>query len=267
MGFYHFLNDFHFSGGQFREAAELGDPGTDQWVGTFRGKKVHGVFLLASDSTTVIDAEWAAVNQLFGSSITELYTLSAEARPGDQAGHEHFGFLDGISQPAINGFTANPAPGQSIVAPGRVLLGRDGDERMLGRPSWAKDGSFLVFRQLKQLVPEFNKFLRDNPLLLPGLTPEQGSELLGARMVGRWKSGAPVDLAPVFDDPTLAQDPMRNNNFDFSYPGEDLASNQTRCPFSAHIRKTAPRADFRSGNPEHHIVRAGIPYDPEGIGF
>jgi len=76
--------------------------------------------------------------------------------------------------------------------------------------------------------------------------------------------GAPVDLAPLFDDPVLAKDPLRNNNFDFSHPGEDLTANQTRCPFSAHIRKTAPRADFNPVNVANHIMRAGIPYGPEG---
>lgn len=45
-----------------------------------------------------------------------------------------------------------------------------------------------MFRQLKQLVPEFNKFLTDNPIVMPNLTLQQGSDLLGARMVGRWKS-------------------------------------------------------------------------------
>jgi hypothetical protein len=47
----------------------------------------------------------------------------------------------------------------------------------------------LVFRHLFQLVPEFNSFLKHNPIVLPGLPPDQGSELLGARLVGRWKSG------------------------------------------------------------------------------
>lgn len=121
----------------------------------------------------------------------------------------------------------------------------------------------MAFRQLKQLVPEFDKFLTDNPLPVPGLTPEQGSALLGARMVGRWKSGAPVDLAPLFDDPALAADPTRNNDFTFAHDGELLASNQTRCPFSAHIRKTRPRADLNPANTNNHIIRAGIPYGPE----
>jgi deferrochelatase/peroxidase EfeB len=96
--------------------------------------------------------------------------------------------------------------------------------------------------------------------------------------------GAPVDLAPLFDDPELGADPTRNNNFTFEHPDATLSTNQTRsalpilvipdvrtqvehrCPFSAHIRKTRPRADL--GTPEetvHHIMRAGIPYGPEGL--
>jgi hypothetical protein len=77
-------------------------------------------------------------------------------------------------------------PGQAVVPAGEIIVGQPGDNAT--RPAWAKDGFFLVFRQLKQLVPEFNKFLADNPIVEPGLTPEQGSDLLGARMVGRWKS-------------------------------------------------------------------------------
>jgi hypothetical protein len=38
-----------------------------------------------------------------------------------------FGFLDGISNPAITGFTANPMPGQSILNPGAILVGETGD--------------------------------------------------------------------------------------------------------------------------------------------
>jgi len=197
-----------------------------------------------------------------GNSIVEIHRLQGAARPGDQAGHEHFGFMDGISQPAINGFTVSPMPGQQILDLGTFLLGETGDS--VTRPAWAKDGSFLAFRQLKQLVPEFSTFLTENPINETGvLTAEQGSALLGARMVGRWKSGAPVDLSPLFDDPVLAADPNRNNNFTFAHTGENILSNQTRCPFSAHIRKTRPRADFNPMNTVNHIIRAGIPYGPE----
>lgn len=62
---------------------------------------------------------------------------------------------------------------------------------------------------------EFHKFVADQ-------AAENGvdSEQFGARIVGRWKSGAPVDLTPLHDDAALAADPNRNNNFTFAHPGE-----------------------------------------------
>jgi len=98
--------------------------------------------------------------------------------------------VDGISQPGVKGFTSTPTPGQDVLNAGIFLLKEDGDVKNASRPDWAKDGSFLAFRQLKQLVPEFKKFLTDNPVSVPSmnLTSEQGSALLGARMFGRWPS-------------------------------------------------------------------------------
>ncbi|KAJ6571984.1 dye-decolorizing peroxidase precursor [Mycena capillaripes] len=256
------LGDSAFAGGQFKDLKNLGDPGSANWVPEFAGTGIHGVLLFASDTVENINTAVSNLESKLGDSITKVYSLQAAARPGSEAGHEHFGYLDGISNPAVNGFTAKPMPGQAVVSSGTILVGETGDS--VTRPAWAKDGSFLVFRQLQQLVPEFNKFLTDNPIVEDGLTAQQGSDLLGARMVGRWKSGAPIDLAPLFDDPELGADPTRNNNFTFAHPDATLATNQTRCPFSAHIRKTRPRADL--GTPEdtfHHIMRAGIPYGPE----
>ncbi|KAJ7676453.1 hypothetical protein B0H17DRAFT_1170464 [Mycena rosella] len=277
------LGDTAFAGGQAADNGTLGDPGTKNWVPQFVGTSIHGVILLASDSVDNINTQLYNVQAALGSSIKELYTLQAAARPGSEQGHEHFGFLDGISNPAVQGFQS-PLPGQAVVSTGEIIVGENGDS--VTRPSWAKGGSFLVFRQLKQLVPEFNKFLTDNPIRAHGLTAQQGSDLLGARMVGRWKSvrssefsgtplsdlitqqGAPVFLAPLIDDPALGANPTRNNNFTYAGPGQTVASStdQTKCPFSAHIRKTRPRADLglpESQSSDHHIVRGGIPYGPE----
>ncbi|KIJ50747.1 hypothetical protein M422DRAFT_27288 [Sphaerobolus stellatus SS14] len=255
------LGDPLFAAGQEVDATPLGDPGTANWVPSFLGKQIHGVFLLASDTTSNLNSFLSDINAVLQGSIQQIYTLNGAARPGNQQGHEHFGFLDGISQPAVTGFNT-PLPGQEAVPAGVILVGEDTDP-VSTRPSWAKDGSFLAFRQLAQKVPEFNKFLADNPIVEDGLTPAQGSALLGARMVGRWKSGAPVDLAPKFDDPALGADPTRNNNFTFSHPGQDISKDQTNCPFTAHIRKTKPRSDFPSFNTANQIIRAGIPYGPE----
>ncbi|KAJ7118654.1 fungal peroxidase [Mycena crocata] len=258
-----------FGKGQLANIGALGDPGTTNWVPEFIGTKIHGVMLLASDTLDNINAELTSLKSTLGNSITEIYSLQGAARPNlpnrpMEEGHEHFGFLDGISNAALIGFQ-DPKPGQAVVPAGEILVG-EANDTVSGRPDWAKDGSFLAFRQLKQLVPEFNKFLTDNPINAPGLTPQQGSDLLGARMIGRWKSGAPVMLAPRFDDPDLGGDKNHNNNFNYTEPG---AADQSKCPFSAHIRKTRPRADIEQpGQPEnessnHHIIRGGIPYGPE----
>jgi Dyp-type peroxidase family len=80
-------------------------------------------------------------------------------------------------------------------------------------------------------------------------------------MVGRWKSGAPLELAPQRDDWTLGADPRRNNDFDY---GDDPS--QRKCPYAAHIRKIYPRDDAPGGEAEaqtHRIRRAGITFGPE----
>ena len=156
--------------------------------------------------------------------------------------------MDGISSPSIKSLTGH-LPGQIEISPGVLICGQDGDELKDSRPAWAKNGSFLVYRQLNQFVPEFNKFLVDNPVFPPNnpqipfppnWTHEMGSELTGARMVGRWKSGAPIDVTPYVDNPDLAADKQKNNDFDFS----DLPQAQVKCPFAAHIRKANPRRDL-----------------------
>ncbi|KAG8793135.1 hypothetical protein FRC12_003771 [Ceratobasidium sp. 428] len=176
---------------------------------------------------------------------------------------------DGISNPAVIG-VVDPLPGQRTVPPGTILLGTDQD-LVPTRPPWAVEGSFLVFRQLSQLVPEFHDFLDKNPVVSPGLDPQLGSELMGARLVGRWKSGAPIQVSPLADDPELAKDKERNNNF--IYPLDKGEEGQTACPYAAHIRKTNPRNDLFSTDVDNtdvsnpvaklSITRAGIPYGPE----
>lgn len=109
-----------------------------------------------------------------------------------------FGFRDGISQPKVQGVDTTLNPGQEpMIRQGKILLGREGDTsnipNVTARPPWALDGSFLVFRYFSQLVPEFDAFLKKNPI--PGAPPELGSELLGARLVGRWKSGTLVQYS------------------------------------------------------------------------
>ncbi|GJJ15328.1 hypothetical protein Clacol_009604 [Clathrus columnatus] len=253
------LNDTVFSGGQFADAPNLAES-TNTWVSQFKGTSIHGVYITASDSSNSLMQQNSALQTVLGTTIQVVYSIQGQARPGDQAGHEHFGFLDGISQPTIEGF-GTPLPGQVTVPAGKLLLNREQDQ--MTRPSWTIDSSFVAFRQLKQLVPEFNTFANDHPASIPGMSQAQAAELTQARMMGRWKSGAPVDLAPLFDDPVLGADPTRNNNFNYTHPGFNSSSDQIHCPFSAHIRKNVPRTDLDPIDLAHHILRSGIPYGPE----
>jgi Dyp-type peroxidase family len=124
------------------------------------------------------------------------------------------------------------------------------------------DGSFLVFRYLFQLVPEFDDFVWRNRLKGPGMSDQYGADLLGARLIGRWKSGAPIDIVPFVDDPELGADPQRNNNFSFAAERDF----QKLCPFAAHVRKTLPRADLEElgiSIEKNRIMRRGIQFGQE----
>src|SRR4029077_15384308 len=171
--------------------------------------------------------------------------------PGARRGHEHFGFADGVSQPGIRGLTpvSDPMhmpdqglPGQDLLWPGEFVFGypgqhpedpyKEGDAPKMAAP-WMRTGSYMVFRRLEQKVPEFWRFVREQAGRLG-----MDAELLAARMVGRWKSGAPLELAPLRDDPRLGGAEKRNNDFEF---GDDPY--QRKCPYAAHIRKAYPRDD------------------------
>ncbi|KAF8322306.1 peroxidase TAP [Clavulina sp. PMI_390] len=258
------LGDSQFAGGQWADATNLNDD-TSTWEDVWKGTNIHGVFLMASDQQTYIDNLKSSIEGYCGSSISLLTSIQAAARPGSEAGHEHFGFLDGISNPAVQGFSTSTLPGQAVVPNGSILTNRIGDTGVRPLTGWTKDGSFLVFRKLQQFVPEFNAYLNANAVQNAAgtLTTQQGADLLGARMVGRWKSGAPVDLASTADDAALGADPQRNNNFDYTHPGSLITSDQSHCPFSAHIRKTRPRADLINADVVNVGIRAGTPYGPE----
>ena len=121
--------------------------------------------------------------------------------------------------------------------------------------SWMRNGSYMVFRRLEQKVPEFRRFVAEQASRLG-----MDRELLAARMVGRWKSGAPLELAPLRDDRRLGADERRRNDFEFSDDPD-----QRRCPYAAHIRKVYARDDTVSEAEvqRHRIIRRGITFGPE----
>ena len=84
-------------------------------------------------------------------------------------------------------------------------------------------------------------------------------------MMGRWRSGAPLALCPLHDDPELGADPKRNN--DFLYEADDPTGYKT--PGGSHIRRTNPRDASVAGVARlHRMIRRGTAYGPplpEGV--
>jgi Dyp-type peroxidase family len=253
--------------------AALNDPPLSKWAPDLRSDRIDGVFLIAGPDPSFVSYHGNALRERFGTTIKIVCSEMGKARPGAEYGHEHFGFLDGISQPGIRGLTrpSKPIyqpnqglPGQDLIWPGEFVFGYPGQHRNdpyqegpapeMAAP-WMRNGSYMVFRRLEQKVPEFRRFVREQASRL-GMDPE----LLAARMVGRWKSGAPMELAPLRDNSGLGGNDSRNNDFGFA---DDRF--QQKCPYAAHIRKVYPRDDTASQAEvqRHRIIRAGIPFGPE----
>ena len=262
-------------GADNRETIEkLHDPPTSDWLKEFVSDRIDGLLLLTGPSRSIVKFYYTDLLRLLGASIKVVYSEIGNTRRGAHRGFEHFGYRDGISQPGIRGLTrrSRPAtnpdqglPGQDLIWPGEFVFGypgQDPDDPVKPGPPphmaapWLRNGSYMVFRRLEQKVPEFRRFVADHAARL-GMEPD----LLGARMFGRWKSGAPLELAPLYDTVALGSDAMRNNDFDY---GDDPF--QRRCPYAAHIRKAYPRDDAPGGEAEaqrHRILRAGITFGPE----
>jgi Dyp-type peroxidase family len=161
--------------------------------------------------------------------------------PGDLSGHEHFGYRDGISEPLVDG-----SPGT-----GDFLLGYPDSAGQVSSsgPAWTRDGSYLVFRRLHQDVAGFHQ-------ALDVLTKNAGLKnraQLGAKLFGRWPSGAKLADPIQESDPGVAAPA--------EYTADEYAAdpNGQRVPGSAHVRKAHPR-DANSGSFRPRLLRRGIPY-------
>jgi Dyp-type peroxidase family len=222
--------------------------------------------------------------------IAELRTLSA-GRQDDS--HEHFGFADGMGQPAIEGtFQVNKAAARNILKTGEMLLGyindygKPADSPMVNAARDPKphlslplpvddagvatgartdlhdlglNGTYLVFRHYAQNVAGFRHFMDEATRRLDGQLDQAASDRLAAKFVGRWQNGAPLVLSPDADDPTL------KDADDFGYRDSDAQG--FKCPIGSHVRRSNPRDTLGPDGPtalktanRHRILRRGRSY-------
>jgi Dyp-type peroxidase family len=241
-----------FRAGMFRRASLLGDLPTTGWdVGGSPDSEAHALLILAADRLE--DLARALVEQralLAVHGLSELATFEGARLPGALDKHEHFGYRDGISQPvlvAVGDRKPDTAPGEFILGYPDEWSGRfDG-------PEWARNGSYLVFRRLRQHVGGFRRTLAHQAPSVD-LTPEQ----LGSKLIGRWPSGAKLGapLDPVDPgDATEARLSLDRADFEADPAG-------ARFPLFSHVRKAHPRDVDDAVPRRHRLLRRGIPYGP-----
>ena len=293
------FTDAAFKEGLHNRSASLGDP-TDTTASGHPSHWLIGgahnvpdiVLIVASDDQPRLDQAVQGLVANLGIGLQVMFKQRGETLPGNLTGHEHFGFKDGVSQPGIRGRlpeaphefltpreTGDPdkgKPGQDVLHAGEFVFGypkqigkppADGGlnvtpgEKAIAGPVWATNGSYLVFRRLRQDVKGFRAFVKATAAELSQANPAFAGmtlEKFGAKLVGRWASGAPIENAPEQDQPEL------ENDLNFEFESKDAKG--LRCPFAGHIRKAYPRDTERgesineSDTQTHRLLRRGIPF-------
>jgi Dyp-type peroxidase family len=256
-----------FRQGMAARAEVLGDTGAnhpDRWVDGLAGPRLHAIVILFARDVAERERCVAEYDK-YASALTgvELVsTLDLEATPPFDNAHDHFGYHDRLSQPAIEGTGEVPTPGSGApLKPGEFFLGYPDEEGLcapLPQPeTLSRNGSFLAYRRLEEHVGRFRDFLREH-----GDTPEE-QELVAAKLMGRWRSGAPLVLAPEKDDPRLAADPQRNNDFNYA----QMDPHGYAVPLGSHMRRMNPRDTAVNMNRRRMIRRGGTygPPLPDGV--
>ena len=250
-----------FRQGMVARAEMLGDTGRNDpknWTDKTNSPDLHAVVILFARDRAERE-RCGAEHQKFLTmceGVEVLSTLDLEAIPPFEYAHDHFGYRDRLSQPVIEGSGEEPTPGSGApLKPGEFILGypdESGPGPALPKPEiLSRNGSFMAYRRLQEHVGAFREFLRQH-----GETPEQ-QELVAAKLMGRWRSGAPLVLAPDKDNPALGADMQRNNNFNY----KEMDPHGYAVPLGAHIRRMNPR-DTAANMNRRRMIRRGAPYGP-----
>ena len=241
-----------------------GENRPDHWDGQLADPSLHAIAILFARDRAERDraahAHQAYLSEIGG--VALLSSLDLEAVSPDGAPREHFGYLDRLSEIPIEGMGVEPTPGSGRpVKAGEFFLGypdESGAVPALPEPKeLSRNGSYVAYLRLQEHVGRFREFLQAQ-----GDTHE-AQELVAAKLMGRWRSGAPLALAPEKEDPALGADLQRTN--DFTYAETD--PHGYRVPVGSHIRRMNPR-DTGDSLERHRLIRRGGTYGtllPEGV--
>ena len=250
-----------FKQGMPARAEMLGDTGVNapgHWVGGLASPDLHAIAILFArdepERLRCVGEHDKLVAACKG--VKVLSVLDLNASPPFNYAHDHFGYRDRLSQPVIEGSGEEPTPGSGApLKAGEFILGYPdefGVTAINPQPKMlARNGSYMAYRRLEEHVGKFREFLRQH-----GDTPEE-QELTAAKLMGRWRSGAPLVLSPDKDDPALAADMQRNNDFNYG----EMDPHGYAVPLGSHARRMNPR-DTAANINRRRMTRRGATYGP-----
>lgn len=253
-----------FQDGMKARAAALGDTGDSDprcWDPPWNSDPVHLVVMVYAEGDRQREdhcREISAIAQQDSRQIEELQHQDCQwLTIGDEASRkEHFGFLDGISNPDVEGVPDNGV-GKDVGNPddqgvfrkipaGEFILGYPGEgEEVAPMPLpilLGRNGAYLVMRKLKQEVEEFRNFVVDQSRLLKGVPDNVKAAFIGAKMFGRWEDGSPLARYPQGSPAASGGRADPDNTFSYS---ADMAG--AACPLGAHVRRANPRDSLGFG--------------------
>ena len=255
-----------FQQGMAARAGLLGDTdesSPENWEKPLGSNDVHVVVTAIAPDPEHLEAALERARKTYQElpGVTIIWRQDCHVLPDEK---EAFGFKDGISHPAIEGSgIPGSNPYERALRAGEFVLGYPNeitDVPSMPQPEiLGRNGSYVVFRKLHQRVAAFRRYLKENS------SSSQAEELLAAKMMGRWRSGAPLALCPMHDNPEVGADPERNNAFLFKH--DDSIGYKTPC--GSHIRRMNPRdADVAGVVRIHRMIRRGTSYGsplPNGV--
>src|SRR4029077_11306461 len=184
-----------FQQGMAARAGILGDTGESSpqhWETPLGSADVHVVLTALAPDSERLEAALARARQEYQkiSGITAIWRQNCHALPNER---EAFGFKDGISHPAIEGSGITGSnPFERPLRPGEFVLGYPdemGDVPATPKPDvLGRNDSYVVFHKSQQRVAAVRQYLKASSSI------PQDEELLAAKMMGRWRSGAPLAL-------------------------------------------------------------------------
>ncbi len=243
------LKDMAFIEGMKKRIQLNNDPKKEDWEGGFQHDS-HILVILADDNSNRMGAfskNLLEEIQEFADIHCIQYGNALRNANGD--GLEHFGYVDGISQPLflkdeVDAYMSFHA----ITDKNKLKFDPTADtDLVLVKDPYSKEanafGSYFVFRKLEQKVQKFKK--KESELHF--------GELGGASIVGRFEDGSPVSLDK--EDGIIGSGNFNNFNYDTDPSGG-------RCPHFAHIRKVNPR---EADTQKRIMARRGIPFGQRNV--